>query len=123
FTSGYPSGIVQVWDVAARKELRRIDTPSGYRGSAEYAVLAPDWKTIYVPVEKRAVKTIEKDGKKFHRIEESGRTRVWDLATGEEKAPLKPADGHAPLSAVLSPDGSLLVCYEWLGYDTDGPWP
>ena len=27
FTAGYPSGIVQFWDVASCTEVRRIDTP------------------------------------------------------------------------------------------------
>src|SRR5262249_34111293 len=31
--------------------------------------------------------------------------------------------GHAPLSAVMSPDGSLLVCPERPGYDTDAGSP
>ncbi|HEV8062272.1 MAG TPA: WD40 repeat domain-containing protein [Gemmataceae bacterium] len=46
FTAGYPSGIVQLWNVALGKELLRIDTPPGYRGSANYALLTPDWKSL-----------------------------------------------------------------------------
>src|SRR4051794_28763106 len=37
FTAGYPSGVLQFWDVATGKELRRFNTPPGGRGSAEYA--------------------------------------------------------------------------------------
>jgi WD40 repeat protein len=116
---GYPSGVVQVFDVASRKELRRIETPSGYRGSADYALLTPDWKTLYVPVEKREVKPIEKDGKRLYRIEHSGTIRVWDVTTGEERAPLRPPEGSAPVFAKLSPDGGTLTCVERPSYDSD----
>ncbi len=118
FTTGYPSGIAQIWDVASRKEVRRIDTPPGLRGSADYALLTPDWKTLYVPVEKRTVKTFERDGKRLHRVEESGAVRVWDVASGKELAPLRPAEGSAPITAKLAPGGRLLVCVERSGYDT-----
>src|SRR3954471_23281552 len=39
FTAGYPSGMLQFWDVASGQELRRIATPSGGRSTAEYAGL------------------------------------------------------------------------------------
>jgi WD40 repeat protein len=109
---------VQIWDVASGKEVRRIDSPPGYRGSAEYALLTPDWKTLYVPVEKRTVKQIERDGKRLHRIDYAGDVRVWDVATGKEQAPLRPAEGTAPVGARLVPGGRQLVCVERPGYDT-----
>lgn len=120
FTAGYPSGIVQVFDVESRKELRRIDTHAGPRGSAN---LSPDWKTLYVPIMNRAVKAIEKDGKRLHRIEYSGSIRVWSLMSGEERAPFKPAEDHASQGAILSPNGSILVTAEVPSYDTDSRMP
>jgi len=123
FTAGYPSGIVQVWDVEKRKELRKVETPRGYRGSANYALPTPDWKTLYVPVESRKVKTIEKDGKKNYRIEYSGEVRAWDLTTGKSLPSLKPAEGHAPSHAVLSPDGAYLVSVERPSQDYDARKP
>jgi WD40 repeat protein len=119
FATGYPSGVVQVFDAASRKELRRIETPPGPRASGEYAALTPDWKTLYVPVEVRKVKSVERDGKQVMRVEESGRIRVWDVATGEERAALRPPDGSAPAFARLSPDGQALVCVERTGFDAD----
>jgi WD40 repeat protein len=110
--------VVQLWDLAQRKEVRCIDTPPGLRGSAEYALLAPDWKTLYVPVLKRSVKAFERDGKKMHRIEYAGEIRVWDLASGKEKAPLRNAEGTGPLTASLGPGGRLLVCVERASYET-----
>ncbi len=121
FTAGYPSGIVQIWDAASRKELRRIDTPPGLRGSANYALLTPDWKTLYVPVEKRTVKTLERDGKRLYRIEESGAVRVWDVDSGKEQSPLRPAEGTAPVHATLAPAGRLLVCVERPDYESINP--
>jgi WD40 repeat protein len=118
FNSGYPSGILQTWDVASRKEVLRIDTPPGYRGSAEYSLITPDWKTLYVPVEKRSVKPFERDGKKLYRFEYAGEIRAWDLASGKEKDPLRPDAGWAPVHAQLAPRGRLLVCIERPGYDS-----
>jgi WD40 repeat protein len=109
FVAGYPSGVVQFFDVATRSESRRIETPPGLRGGADYAYLSPDWKTLYVPIEKYEVKAIERDGKKTRQFHYSGRYRVWDVATGQEKASLIPEGGHAPILAALSPDGSLLL--------------
>ena len=51
FAAGYPSGVVQIFDIASRRELRRIETPAGYRGTSDYAYLSPDWNTLYVPIE------------------------------------------------------------------------
>lgn len=118
FVSGYPSGVVQIWDVASRKELRRIETPPGSRGSADYALITPDWKTLYVPVEKSTVKSFERDGKKLSRVENSGTIRVWDLTDGKEQEPLKPTEGTAPVFAKLAPDGRFLVCVERPSYDS-----
>src|SRR5262249_38217208 len=112
FTSGYPSGVIQLWDWAAKKEVRRIETPPGYRGSSDYALVTPDWKTLYVPMDKRTVKSFERDGKRFHRIEYTGAIRVWDLTTGKEKEPLTPPTGSAPVYAKLAPGGRFLVCVE-----------
>jgi WD40 repeat protein len=120
FTSGYPSGVVQIWDWSAKTEVRRIETPPGSRGSAEYATLTPDWKTLYVPVDKRTVKPIERDGKRLHRIEYAGAIRVWDVTSGKEQAPLESPEGSAPVHAVMSSDGRSLVSVERPSYDA-GP--
>jgi WD40 repeat protein len=119
FTSGYPSGIVQIWDVTSKKQIRRIDTPRAYRsGSVNYALLTPDWKTIYVPVEKRSVKEFKRDGKRRYRIEYGGKIRVWDVNSGKEKDPLLPTAGSAPVYAKLAPGGRHLVWFEQPSYDT-----
>jgi WD40 repeat protein len=109
FTSGYTSGIVQFWDLASKKEIRRINTPPGYRSFSNYALLTPDWKTLYVPVEKRTVKRFERDGKRGNRFEYAGKIRVWDVASGKEKDPLWSSVDNAPGYAVLAPDGRYLT--------------
>jgi WD40 repeat protein len=103
---------VQIFDVAARKEIVRIDTPAGYKGSDHYASLAPDWKKIYVPVEHRKVETIERDGERIRRLNYSGVIRIFNAATGEEGVPMRPAPGSAPLSAQITPDGKYLTWVE-----------
>jgi len=118
FTTGYPSGVVQIWDVAARREVRRIETPPGLRGSADYALLTPDWQTLYVPVERRSVKPFERDGKRQYRIEHAGEVRVWDIASGKGKNSLLPVSGSAPVYAQLAPGGQFLLCVERPSYDT-----
>jgi len=125
FTSGYPSGVVQFWDVVSKKEIRRIETPPGYKASADYALLAPDWKTLYVPVEKRSVKPFERDGKKLYRIEYSGQIRIWDVDSGKEKDPLMPTAGSGPRYGQLAPGGRFMVCIEQPSYvssDTPPLW-
>ncbi|MFO0849601.1 MAG: WD40 repeat domain-containing protein [Gemmataceae bacterium] len=114
FGAGYPSGVLQVWDVASGTEVRRIESPRGYRGSADYAELTADWATVFVPVEKRAVKQEEKNGEKVVRVEQSGEVRSWNLADGTPRPPLKL--DRSPLYAVPSPDGSKLLTLERPSY-------
>jgi WD40 repeat protein len=117
FVAGYPSGIVQVFDVDSRKEVRRIETPKGYRGSGEYAQMTADWKTIYVTDEnKRKVIPMQTAGKKDHRIEYSGQTLAWDLTSGKALDPLPPEKEHGAGYARISPDGNLLVLVENASY-------
>jgi WD40 repeat protein len=116
FASGYPSGTVQVWDVSSRKEVRRIDSPAGLRGSMRYAVLTPDWKTLYVPASSRTIGSVEKDGKAVPRVDYTGSVRVWDLGSGEERTSLRPPAGVGPEFAILAPGGLSLVCVEQAGF-------
>ncbi len=119
FASGYPSGLIQFWDLAARKEVHRIETPAGYRGTANYALLAPNWKSLYVFVEKRQVKNFERDGKRRWRIEYSGRIRVWDLINGKETDSIEVSPGSGPAFAELSPNGRYLTYVERPSQDND----
>jgi WD40 repeat protein len=112
FASGYPSGVVQTWDAATRAETRRITTPPGSRSTSDYALLAPDWKTLYVLVETRKTVHGDRAGKLVARTEYGGEIRVRDLATGEDKAPLRPPAGSAPVAGRISPDGAYLACVE-----------
>src|SRR5262249_22449228 len=117
FTAGYPSRIVQIWDVANRKEIRRIDTPSGLPGSAGYAQITPGWSTLYVPVQKSSVRRMEREGKSFNRVEYGGEIRVWDVRSGKEKAPLPASERSGPSTTKIAPNGQLLVCLELRSYD------
>jgi len=117
FVFGYPSGVLQFWDIATGKELRRINTPAGYRGSAEYAKLSADWSTVFVPYEKSKVVRYEKDDKRDVRYEYEGEVLVYDAATGKPRPSLKPAPGRGVVNADLSPDGRKLIAVERSSYD------
>lgn len=121
-TAGYPSGIVQIWDVARKQEIRRILTPPANR-SADYVELTPDWKTLYVTAQKRVVKPFQRDGKRLYRFDFTGSVCVWDVATGAEKEPLMPPAGSAPRYGKLTPDGRLLVCVEERSYEAADQQP
>jgi WD40 repeat protein len=106
--AGYPSGVVQLWDTASWKELRRIESPPGLRGSANYAVLSSDWKTLYVPIEGDKYFRGEKDGKRVGWRAYNGSVRIWDLTTGEEQPPIE-TPGRGPFEVVLAPDGRTMI--------------
>lgn len=112
FTSGYPSGIVQFWDVDSGREILRIDTPAGYRGSGEYAFLNHDWSMLYVATEDRNAVPIERDGQKLRRLEYTGRIRRWDLRTKQELAPWVPPRGRGNVFARIIHEGRYILSRE-----------
>lgn len=122
FAAGYPSGVVQVWDANHWKELRRVETPPGYRGSADYAWPTPDFATLFVPKDHRKPVRYEEKGERRVRFEHSGETLAWNLATGE-KLPsiptIKPDRGV--IMVYLSPSGGHLVVVERPSYSLDKP--
>ncbi len=118
FGAGYLSRIVQVWDVASRNDLMRIDLPSGCRISPVFPGLAPDWQTLFVPYETQSVKRFERDGSVVTRVDYSGAIRSWDIRSGQEKTALHPTSGTAPTGVNLSPDGKTLVSIERSSYTT-----
>ena len=118
FAAGYPSGVIQFWDVAEKRESHRVESPKGRRGTWNYALLSPDWKTLYVPTEERKVTPVEKDGKQVYRIEFVGTIRRWDLVARKELEPFVPPKDHGNQYAELSPDGRFIVSVERRTYDT-----
>jgi len=116
---GYPSGVVQVFDPVTGKELRRIQSPSGYRGTTNYALVTPDLRTLYIPVDQRKTISVEKNGTKQRRFERQGEVLAWELASGKELPPLKPfVSGRGVLAGYLSPTGNELVTVERSSYVT-----
>lgn len=118
--AGYPSGVLQIWDVDAGKELSRVETPPGYRGTDKYVALTADWKTAYTPHDGRKVVRSEKDGEKRTLIDYDGEVRVWDVTTGKLKPPVKLAPHRGASEAVVSPDGTRLITAEAGSYDPKG---
>jgi WD domain, G-beta repeat len=110
FTAGWPSGILQLWDVATGKEIRRINTPPR-RGVSEYTELTADWSVVYVPQERMTMTKIGK-GEDQEMMVFDGEILVFDLATGAPRPPLKPPPGFGVLHCSVSPDGQKLVATE-----------
>ncbi|HET6574843.1 MAG TPA: WD40 repeat domain-containing protein, partial [Fimbriiglobus sp.] len=118
--AGYPSGVIQVWDPAEGKELSRIETPPGLRGTDNYVSLTADWKTAFVSIQGRKVAHSEKDGARQVTIDYDGEVRVWDVATGKHRSPIKLAPHRGASEAVVSPGGTKLLTIEARAYDTKG---
>jgi WD40 repeat protein len=109
FTAGYPGGVIQVWNAASGKELRRIDSSSTYRGSPDCAATPGDFSTLFVPIEGGKVSRDTNDSKTLYKVEYDGKVLVWDLATGKARQAIKPRSGFGVLAAQVSPDGKRLV--------------
>ncbi|MCX7701461.1 MAG: WD40 repeat domain-containing protein [Gemmataceae bacterium] len=121
FTAGYPSGVLQFWNVETRQEQLRISTPRGYRGSWNYALLTSDWKMLYVPTEDRKVITTEQNGQKLYRFEYTGVIRRWDLTTRSELDPLVPPQGYGNQFAMFTPDQQFLLSIERMNRTSTDP--
>jgi WD40 repeat protein len=117
----YPGGVVVVWDVASGRAERTIETGSGYRGSAEFLNLTPDWETLFVSKDgPRNYERIEQDGKKLMKWEFNGEVRSWDLRSGQLKKTYKQQPPHGVRVMQLSPDGRTLYTWEELPGTTEG---
>jgi WD40 repeat protein len=118
----YPGGVVQVWEAGSGKQLAMFETGRGYRGSAEYLFVSPDWKTAYASREQRRVTTIEKDGQRLRRWDVTGDVRAWDLATGKLRDTFEHRPARGISAMLLSPDARTLVTFEELpGESASGP--
>lgn len=115
FTAGYPSNVLQLWDVATGKEVRRIEAP-GYLGSEEPVGLTADWSAVYLPRFTKQTVRSDKDGRVGWRINFEGNVLVYDVASGVARPPLKAPPGRAILGAFASPDGRKLVTTEVQSY-------
>jgi WD40 repeat protein len=106
-----------VWEVATRKELHRVETPRGYRSTAEFALPTQDLATRYIPIEKSKVVRFERNEKKQVRSEHTGNVSVWDLTTGKQLPSLETTSpGRGVLVAYLSPCDDKLVAVERPSY-------
>jgi WD40 repeat protein len=108
FAAGYPSGIVQLFDVKSGKELKVIETGKGYRGTADYAFPTPDFRTVYVTQEKRIPV-----GEGRPNPIQIGEVEIWSLAD-EKKVDVIPTMNQQKgvLAGYLSPNGETLITVE-----------
>ncbi len=119
----YPGGVIQVWDAETTRQLTRIETGFGYRGSARWFHVTPDWTAVYVSREKRKITPFERDGKRLKRWEFDGDVRSWDLSNGKLLSVLQHDPPRNILCMELSPDGSKIVTGEQLPGEYEGSAP
>jgi WD40 repeat protein len=117
----YPGGVVMVWDAATAKQLTTIETGYGYRGTARYFFLSPDWQTLYVPRPgKRNFERVEQGSKQQYRRQFNGDVAAWDLATGHLKQTFQHQPPRYLLGMELSPDQRRFVTFEQLPGTSEG---
>jgi WD40 repeat protein len=115
---------VQVFEIHTGKELRRIASPPGLRGTDQYAIPTPDFRTLYVPVQGRKTTSFDKDGEKHYKDDFNGELLTWDLESGKDLSSLgTSAPGRGVLAAYMSPRGKHLVTVERASYVRDADVP
>jgi len=110
--SGYPSGVVQVLDPISGKEVRTIETPRGYRGSANNVQLSQDLRTLFVALDDSKFEPIHIGERKTHFRRYSGEVRHYDVSTGKQKEPLKVEPRRGVTLIAVSPDASKVATME-----------
>lgn len=118
---GYPSGIVEVWEAVTGRQVTKFDAGRGYRATAEYFCVSPDWKTLFAPTNGERKRTpFERAGQRLNRWEFDGEVRAWDLETGDFIRDYR----HDPPRNIrlmwLSPDGSAFLTGEELPGESEG---
>lgn len=48
FVAGYPSGVLELFELRSGRLLKKIETKPGYRGTRDYAFPSPDFRQVYV---------------------------------------------------------------------------
>jgi WD40 repeat protein len=119
----YPGGVIQIWDVESGRQLTKIETGYGYRGSATYFFLDPNWKRAFVSTQKRKITRIEKDGEKLVRWEFDGSVRVWDLETGGLLSRFQHKPPRGIFAMTLSPNAAHFMTGDDLPGEYEGRAP
>ena len=112
FSAGTPSGVVQMWEPASGKELRRIQIPHDSARRWGQPQPSADFATLFVTNHGDKMIRNEADPKQPPKMDYDSKILAWDLATGKPKAAWKPASDVGIYHSQLSPDGSRLITYE-----------
>lgn len=109
----YPGGQAVVWEVATGKQLRTIETGSGYRGSADYLHVARDGQAFLISRGKQKTERLEQAGKRPYRYEYDGEVRAWDPTAGRVVWTFRHQPPRNVFRMALSPDGTSFVTLEY----------
>lgn len=116
-----PGGVIQVWDAESGKQLAKIESGFGYRGSNDFFSLTPDTKTVYItPRSKQNYRRFERDGKKLYRWEFDGEVCAWDVETGRLRETFKHAPPRNILAMTCAPNCSAFMTSEELPGEAEG---
>lgn len=111
--SGYPSGIIQVFDPAKGVELRRIDAPRGYRGSFNYVRLSPAGDRFFFALDNSKFNPVQQGERKTFFREYTGEIRLYDLQTGKLATTLNVTPRRGVMAMALSPDARRIATMEY----------
>jgi WD40 repeat protein len=111
--AGYPSGVVQVFDPASGQELRKIETPRGYRGTLGYLRLSADRRTVFVALDDSKFEPLREGENKSWYRRYRGELRLYDLETGDQKARLRVDPPRGVMTVAVAPDGRTIATMEY----------
>lgn len=108
FVAGYPSGMLEFFELRSGRLLKKLETKPGYRGTSDYAFPTPDFQKVYVT----QGQTIPAGEGRPVPVN-SGEIEIYDLAEQKRLDVIPTSVRNAAVQAAyLSRDGKQLISVE-----------